>query len=152
VAGGYFNRAGEYSFAAGDSNNAYGGYAAIPGGYANQAGQYGLSAGYYNLATGTCATTAGGYGNQASHYAFAAGQRALATNQGAFVWADNSVALNFGTTSNYQFLIRAANGVGIGTNRPLAALHVAGKARFDAGVSYIPPMGNLSMGVYTNGM
>lgn len=40
------------------------------------------------------------------------------------MWADQSVGEDFTTTTDYQFLIRAAGGVGIGTNDPQAALHV----------------------------
>lgn len=40
--------------------------------------------------------------------------------------------------------------VGVGTNSPQAKLHVDGTARFEAGVVYVPPLGDLTMGVYTN--
>lgn len=40
--------------------------------------------------------------------------------------------------------------VGVGTNSPQAKLHVDGTARFEAGVIYVPPLGDLGMGVYTN--
>ena len=48
-----------------------------------------------------------------------------AINTGTFVWAD-SQNLDFTSSAANQFLIRAAGGVGIGVNRPLAALHVDG--------------------------
>jgi hypothetical protein len=79
----------------------------------------------------------------------AAGQHAQAQHAGSHVWAD-SANTNFVSTAANQFLIRAAGGVGIGTNAPQATLHVAGTARFDGGVSYVPPTGNLAMGSYTN--
>lgn len=40
--------------------------------------------------------------------------------------------------------------VGIGTVSATETLHVAGKGRFDEGISYIAPLGDLSMGTYTN--
>ena len=40
--------------------------------------------------------------------------------------------------------------LGIGTNSPSAKLHVAGSARFDSGVTYVPALGDISMGIYTN--
>jgi hypothetical protein len=40
--------------------------------------------------------------------------------------------------------------MGIGTNSPQAALHVTGAGRFDSGVSYLAPLGDISMGSYTN--
>ena len=88
------------SIGGGGGNNILAGadYSAIPGGYFN---------------------TAGG------NFALAAGQRAKALHTGAFVWAD-STADDFASTSTNQFLIRAAGGVGIGTNNPQSALHVQG--------------------------
>ncbi len=56
---------------------------------------------------------------------FAAGYRATANHQGAFVRADSTDA-DFVLTTNNQFLIRAAGGVGIATNNPQSALHVNG--------------------------
>lgn len=85
----------------------------IGGGYANTNGApYAVvPGGYYNAALGT--------------NSFAAGRRAKANHDGTFVWADFRNA-DFGSTASNQFLIRAANGVGINTNNPQAALHVAG--------------------------
>ncbi len=58
---------------------------------------------------------------------FAAGHRAKATNTGTFVWAD-STDVDFASTADNQFLIRAAGGVGIGANNPDAMLTVNGTA------------------------
>lgn len=74
------------------------------------------------------ATIPGGYWNEASAaYAFAAGRQAKAQHEGSFVWAD-SIAANFASTGENQFLIRASGGVGIGQSNPDARLHVSGGA------------------------
>jgi hypothetical protein len=62
-------------------------------------------------------------------YAFAAGRRAKANHTGAFVWADSTDA-DFASTAVNQFIIRAGNGVGIGTSNPQYPLDVAGWVRF----------------------
>jgi hypothetical protein len=72
------------------------------------------------------ATIPGGGLNYAGHYAFAAGLRARASHNGTFVWGDTSTGDVIASTGNNQFLIRAAGGVGIGTNNPQSALHVNG--------------------------
>jgi hypothetical protein len=54
----------------------------------------------------------------------AAGYLASALGDGTFVWSDRSSTDRFGTTVANRFVIRAANGVGIGTNSPTTALHV----------------------------
>ena len=78
------------------------------------------------------ATIPGGRLNYAAGaYSFAAGRRAKAMQDGAFVWAD-STDTNFASTGANQFLIRANGGVGIGTNSPQTALHVAGTVRASA--------------------
>lgn len=47
-------------------------------------------------------------------FAFAAGRNAQANHSNTFVWNDR--ATTFASTHTGQFLIRAANGVGINTN------------------------------------
>jgi len=97
----------------GGTDNIASGFAATVGG------------GNSNTASGLNATVGGGYYNTASgSCSFAAGLKAKANHLGTFVWADSSVNANFATTGNNQFLIRAAGGVGIGTNSPEASLHV----------------------------
>lgn len=88
------------------------------------------------------ATIPGGKQNAATNYAFAAGRRAKARHEGAFVWADSTDA-DFTSGANNQFLIRAAGGVGIGTNNPQSALHVAGAVTADRVVANYaePPAG-----------
>jgi len=96
-----------------------------------------IAGGYGNIISNSAgeATIPGGYGNVAGQsYTFAAGRQAKANHQGSFVWGDSQAA-DFASTANNQFLIRASGGVGLGTNSPQAALHVAGTVRADAFVS-----------------
>jgi hypothetical protein len=80
-----------------------------------------------NTTASGAASTALGQNTLASGAAStAAGAYASATNDYSFVWADGSSVSPFVSTSNHQFLVRARGGVGINTNRPQAALHVAG--------------------------
>lgn len=156
IGGGYFNSVYESaSFIGGGSQNSvapFADHAAIGGGGNNiingSAGpNYGvIGGGYQNLVqTNTSyATIGGGDGNTIQSNALyavipggsnnlaggygslAAGSRAQATNDGAFVWSDASSVNAFNSTGPNQFLVRAAGGVGIGTNNPSAALHVVG--------------------------
>ncbi len=124
-------------------------YAAIGGGNANVIGTNSASAviaggrqnsirsnaasatvvgGYLNTVSNDAAyaTVVGGRENLAAGtYSLASGYRAKAHHRGAFVWADGT-GVDLNSTANNQFLIRAAGGVGIGTNQPASALHVAG--------------------------
>jgi hypothetical protein len=118
IGGGYNNRAGGYfaTVAGGGANTATNDYATVSGGA-------------FNMATGNGSMVPGGYLNLAAGlYSFAAGQQAKALHPGTFVWAD-ATAVDFSSTTSNQFLIRAAGGVGIGTNNPQGALHVVGSER-----------------------
>ena len=85
-----------------------------------------IGGGHDNLATNWYATVPGGAWNVAGGQgSFAAGRAAKALHDGAFVWSDNWTP-DFISTAPQQFLIRAAGGVGIGTNHPATALHVNG--------------------------
>ena len=120
VAGGIGNRAGEDSAAVGGGtgNLASAQYSAIGGGSGNKA-------------TGAYSTIPGGSLNQATAYAsLAAGQLAHALHAGTFVWNDSN-PIAFESTSNDQFLIHAAGGVGVGTNSPAQALDVVGNVKGD---------------------
>jgi hypothetical protein len=76
-------------------------------------------------------TVPGGLDNQAGgHYSFAAGRRAKARHQGSFVWADSQY-LDFASTADNQFLIRASGGVGIGGAPQDALLDIEGNARLN---------------------
>ena len=86
--------------------------ATISGGSGNSAGIY--------------STVPGGRDNAAlGNNAFAAGSHAKANHNGTFVWADFHEN-NFASTAANQFLIRAAGGVGIGTNAPRHQLRISG--------------------------
>jgi hypothetical protein len=85
-----------------------------------------IGGGLANVVSGTVGTVPGGYANEAFDNSLAAGRRAKARHDGSFVWADASVDADFATTTNYQFLIRAAGGVGIGGPPQDAALDVEG--------------------------
>jgi len=77
-------------------------------------------------------TVPGGIDNSARGAgSFAAGHDAKAIHDGAFVWNDRSITLDNDSllsTRPNQFLIRAAGGVGIGTNTPSNQLSVSGSA------------------------
>jgi len=128
IAGGSDNHIGEYvrysTIGGGRSNNIadYTWYATIAGGGDNHIGTNSMYA-----------VIAGGAYNEVgaeAPYAFAAGRRAKALHRGAFVWADPT-DVDFASTATNQFLIRAGGGVGIGTNNPQTALHVAGTITAD---------------------
>ena len=128
IGGGVGNQisGGQNVIAGGQNNFINGTNVFIGGGVSNQA--TGISSviggGAFNTNSGNYATVAGGQGNTASgDYSIAAGYRANALHKGSFVWADSS-GLAFSSTSSNQFLIRAAGGVGIGTNNPQGALDV----------------------------
>lgn len=121
VAGGNFNQAlaDNSAIGGGNSNSATGGFSTIGGGF-------------FNAASANSATVPGGLNNEAGgSYSFAAGRAAVVRNatqsgdsdgdEGTFVWAD-SAASDFISTGPNQFLVRAAGGVGIGTNEPDAGI------------------------------
>ena len=92
-----------------------------------------IAGGYQNTNTATYGTIPGGVANSVSgNFGFAAGYGASARHQGAFVWADASgpalpdnTPIPYPSTGFNQFLIRAAGGVGVGTNNPQGAVHIA---------------------------
>ncbi len=88
-----------------------------------------VSGGQSNTASGHHSTIPGGHSNTASGAnAFAAGAGAFAEHNYTYVWNCNFGDIDFHSTDNFQYLIRATGGVGINTNAPGADLHVAGRA------------------------
>ncbi len=115
----------------GDGNSMTGAFGTISGGQGNIAGGDAsvVSGGEVNSALGLHATVPGGFYNDATgEKSFAAGFRAKANHLGSFVWADHT-DVDFPSTGDDQFLVRASGGVGIGTNSPTNTLHVNGTAR-----------------------
>ena len=55
-----------------------------------------------------------------------------------------------GSSPLARMTIKGDGKIGIGTGTPSEILHVAGAARFDSGITYIQPLGDLSMGTFTN--
>jgi hypothetical protein len=133
VVGGLANTAsGQYSFVGGGTdvdspegsgpvgNIASGDFSVVVGGNSNHATTdfSTVGGGEGNTASGAWSTVTGGALNEASGVAsFAGGYNAHATTAGSFVWADNSSASPFTTSANYQFLVRAINGMGVGTTQ-----------------------------------
>ncbi len=130
ISGGESNVAdGDHSYIGGGESNfttSPATTATISGGAANRCENIfaTVGGGNDNQSSGIAATISGGESNVASgDYSFASGRRAKALHHGSFVWADHTDA-DFSSTGVDQFLIRATGGVGIGTNSPLAPLHV----------------------------
>ncbi|MEM1115284.1 MAG: hypothetical protein AAGJ11_02190, partial [Bacteroidota bacterium] len=133
VGGGLINVASgsQGTVGGGFGNTASGLSSTVGGGSGNTASglQSTVGGGNTNTASGVGSIVPGGTNSQArGSYSFAAGFLARAVHNGAFVWSDDSQsdADSLVSTGPGQFLIRAAGGVGIGTNRPLAALHIEG--------------------------
>jgi hypothetical protein len=111
--GGNHTNTGAYGFVAGRDNTVSGDWATIGGGVDNEA-------------DGLYSTVPGGYGNRAiGDYSLATGYQANANHEGTFVFSDRSSGA-FNSTGLNQFIVRAAGGVGIGTNNPTEALDVQG--------------------------
>ncbi|MFV1979785.1 MAG: hypothetical protein ACC655_01415 [Rhodothermia bacterium] len=115
----------------GGSNLASGSYATVGGGESNGAsGDWAtVGGGGLNRAGGLDATVPGGHANSArGRTSFAAGHAAKAIHNGTFVWNDRSLTSgndSLVSTLENQFLIRADNGVGIGTASPAGNVHIA---------------------------
>jgi hypothetical protein len=54
------------------------------------------------------------------------------------------------TKDQIRMTIKSDGNVGIGTETPSAELHVAGSGKFDNGIAFVAPLGDLSMGTFTN--
>ncbi|MEY4300484.1 MAG: hypothetical protein RIR25_1720 [Verrucomicrobiota bacterium] len=125
----------------GGENKVRANYAVIGGGYNNlvssNAAGGAIGGGYYNEVSAVRGTVPGGSYNEAGgSNSFAAGSYAVASNAGTFVWGDMSSGNDFISTGHNQFLIRAAGGVGIGTNNPgTNALLVNGSVKITGNLS-----------------
>jgi hypothetical protein len=156
IGGGFGNTASGFSSVVGGGrfNSCRGSDSVIGGGYGNTnalAGSVTIGGGQYNAANGPWGTVPGGRDNAANgRYCFAAGRRAKSLHDGAFVWADSTDA-DFASTANDQFLIRAAGGVGIGTNAPNSTLHVQGSGNRAAISAYSPTINSAVYGENTSG-
>lgn len=135
IAGGFGHEAGPgtaATVAGGVSNTASGYHATVGGGRFNSATgiESVVAGGDRNTSSGNQSTVSGGYYNAArGDYSMAAGSNAKARHEGSFVWSDRSLQSipdSLYTTASNQFLIRAAGGVGIGTNTPAADVHIRG--------------------------
>jgi len=120
VGGGLDNQATHVSttVGGGNLNVAYERHATVSGGYSNTAGLR--------------ATVPGGYDNTASgDYSFAAGTQARATHVGSFVWACKANFLDFASTADNEFSVRAIGGVrfvsaiNFGSGVPTAGVRLA---------------------------
>ncbi len=135
VGGGTSNvaSAADATVAGGILNVASGGGAAVGGGRQHVAsGNRGtIGGGFGNRASGDYSTVPGGYQNQTrGNDSFAAGVQARAIHNGTFVWADgSSITDSLVSTGSNQFLVRAIGGVGLGTNAPLARMHLRNEAQ-----------------------
>ncbi|MDA8428742.1 MAG: tail fiber domain-containing protein [Geobacteraceae bacterium] len=160
IGGGTLNSAGgsDSIVSGGSSNNASGLGATVFGGTNNSANGWRstITGGLYNTASGNTSIILGGDSNTASGpystvvggttnsatdwYSLAAGCSANAAHSGAFVWSDSQCA-TFSSTAPNQFLVKAAGGVGINKNNPVAgALDVSGNTLVS---------GNLGIGTLT---
>lgn len=151
VAGGDRNAAmvSQSAIGGGLLNTAGGSFSVIGGGFRNETVGISstVSGGAENAALGANSMIAGGSFNcSGSSHSWAAGRNAKARpgadpgtgpcsglgsypggigDQGTFVWADIQDP-DFVSSGSNQFLVRAAGGVGLGTNAPQAQLHVRG--------------------------
>ncbi len=105
------------STAMGRSTEARGHFSTAMGHSTKAMGPYSTAMGHLTEARGSCSTAMGSRTTATSMHSAAAGYRAKANHKGTFVWADSKDAV-FVSTGENQFLIRAAGGVGIGTNNP----------------------------------
>jgi hypothetical protein len=117
-------------------------------------GNYSTAMGCGTEASGHTATALGYSSTAAGDYALAAGRYAKANHHGTFVWAD-SQGTDFSSTARDQFLVRAANGVGLGATNPVAQLDVRGCASlghaFAPSVRVASNVLNLQIGLNSNG-
>jgi hypothetical protein len=115
VSGGSGNTASAFraTIGGGRDNSATDVYATVGGGFGNSAGfRSTVAGGESNVATGSHSIVPGGHLNSATGItSFAAGRRAKALHNGAFVWADTGLDVDFASSGANQFSARAVGGV-----------------------------------------
>ena len=157
VGGGFINEAlGKDSTVGGGSNNeASRNTSTVGGGNGNLSFGSGstVGGGIENMAIGIGSTVGGGNNNEAfgnfsvvpggqgitamGAFSFAAGRGARALHDYSFVWAaSEDETTTFESTTSHEFLIQAANGVGINNNAPQGALDVDGLIFHRGGVKH----------------
>jgi hypothetical protein len=117
------------STAMGHQTTASGRFAVAIGNKTRATADYSTAMGLDTLASGGYSTAMGRLSTASGGYCLAAGRRAKANHIGTFVWAD-STDVNFSSTGNNQFLIRAYGGVGIGTADPVGQLHISSAGEY----------------------
>jgi len=127
---------GHFSTAMGLYTRAMGERSTAMGDGTTASGFVSTAMGFSTTASGEASTAMGRNTTASGTNAFAAGRRAKAIHEGAFVWADSQNA-DFASTTENQFLIRAAGGVGINNANPTTALDVMGNLRINDGEIYL---------------
>ena len=105
------------SIAMGEDTTASGTRSTAMGSFTTADGTNSTAMGSFTTAGGTNSTAIGVSTEAAGGGAIAMGNRAVAQHDNTLVWADGEIA-DFASTGADQFLIRAAGGVGVGTNDP----------------------------------
>ena len=135
---------GSYATAIGDGVSAGGAYATALGYQNTASGDLSTVLGYANTASGKYSTAVGFNTTASGAGSMAAGSYAQAVHTGSFVWCDYDFTGYFSSTAPDQFLIHAANGVGINKNNPAAALDVNGTIAATAlGIGTTSPQGGI---------
>ena len=139
IAGGLFNTVsgglsdGVGTVGGGEDNAVFGSHGTVGGGFDNAvSGNYGTVPGGRSNCAGGNTSWAGGFNAKVRGPVRrgSTGCDGVATSgdtdgdEGTFVWSDRSSASAFVSDGANQFLVRAAGGVGLGTNSPNAQLHV----------------------------
>ncbi len=126
----------EHNFVLGDYSHAQG--------YLTESlGNYSHSEGKWTHAIGESSHAEGVYTEAAGYASHASGENSNATNDNTFVWSDGTL---ISSTTNCQFTVHAINGIRL-LGGPISG---DGSALTNLNLSYVPEMGDLSMGTYTN--
>ncbi|MFC1767690.1 hypothetical protein ACFLZ2_03965, partial [Candidatus Margulisiibacteriota bacterium] len=143
---------GQNSVAMGQRSTASGDFSFAAGASAVAAGLDSVAFGSTTSAGGPLSFVFGAYNVADGAGSMALGCRAQALHDGAFVWADYVPAdPAFPSTSQHQFLIRARNGVGIGTNETSSQLTVFGTIETTGNGGIMFPDGTIQITKATGG-